>query len=383
VVLEARGLCAGYRDDNGIVPAVRDVDLVLHRGEVLGLAGESGSGKSTLAYALTRLLRTPGVITGGEVTFHDGRGAASGGLGSVAILDADPAALRRLRWSEVAIVFQSAMHALNPVLTVESQLTDVIAAHRPQVSRAGRHDRAVELLNMVRINPDRLRSYPHELSGGMRQRVMIAMALALEPQVVVLDEPTTALDVVTQRQILAEMMSLRDRLGFAVLYISHDLSLLIELSDSIAVMYAGGLVEQAPAGDLFRSPRHPYTVGLLSSFPSVHGPKRRMQGIPGLPPDLRDLPPGCPFHPRCPWAMPVCTVTEPQLLPLPGQESRRHPPRLAACWLHHQHEAGAVVPAELSRPEPSTGLEETPLVSDATRAERANGSGHGLGARHG
>ncbi|MBO0894064.1 MAG: ABC transporter ATP-binding protein, partial [Acidimicrobiales bacterium] len=215
MVLEARGLWAGYRDDNGIAPAVRDVNLVLHRGEVLGLAGESGSGKSTLAYAMTRLLRTPGVITGGEVTFHDARDVSSGGLGSVAVLDADPAELRRLRWSEVAIVFQSAMHALNPVLTVESQLTDVIAAHRPEVKRAGRHERAVELLNMVRINPDRLRSYPHELSGGMRQRVMIAMALALEPQVVVLDEPTTALDVVTQRQILAEMMSLRDRLGFA------------------------------------------------------------------------------------------------------------------------------------------------------------------------
>jgi peptide/nickel transport system ATP-binding protein len=179
------------------------------------------------------------------------------------LLDTPPRELRKLRWSEIAIVFQSALHSLNPVISVKAQLTDVLAAHQPGSTRQQRHDRAAELLGLVGINADRLASYPHELSGGMRQRVMIAMALALEPQVVVMDEPTTALDVVTQREILNEIIGLRDRLDFSVLFITHDLSLLIELADSIAVMYAGRIVEQGGAQDIFHAPRHPYTVGLV------------------------------------------------------------------------------------------------------------------------
>jgi peptide/nickel transport system ATP-binding protein len=331
VVLEAKGLCVDYGSGPGAVRAVRDVDLVLRRGQVLGLAGESGSGKSTLAYAITRLLRAPGVITGGDVTFHDARPAAEGGAGAVSLLDTEPDELRQLRWSEIAVVFQSALHALNPVITVESQLTDVLAAHHRGANGRERTERAAELLGLVGISADRLRSYPHELSGGMRQRVMIAMALALDPQIVIMDEPTTALDVVTQREILDEIIDLRDRLGFSVLFITHDLSLLIELADSIAIMYAGRVVEQGGAQDIFHAPRHPYTYGLVGSFPSMHGTKVRLTGIKGSPPDLRRLPTGCAFSPRCHRADDRCRRDDPALVAVPGE------PRRAACW--HQLEA--------------------------------------------
>jgi peptide/nickel transport system ATP-binding protein len=331
VVLEVHDFSVDYGQDGEAVPAVRSVDLTLHRGEVLGLAGESGSGKSTLAYGVTRLLRPPGVIRGGDVTFHDARPAERGGLGSVAVLDASPEELHRLRWSEIAIVFQSAMHALNPVINIEVQLTDTLAAHRPELNRRARRARATELLAMVGISSDRLRSYPHELSGGMRQRVMIAMALALEPQIVILDEPTTALDVVTQREILTEIEGLREELGFAVLFITHDLSLLGELADTIAIMYAGRIVEQAPAADLFRDPFHPYTAGLINSFPLLHGERERLSGIPGFPPDLRALPSGCAFRPRCPRAIARCASDDPVLLPMPAAAGAAAG-RTVACW---------------------------------------------------
>jgi peptide/nickel transport system ATP-binding protein len=350
-VLEARGLCVAYGEGPEGVGAVTDVDLVLRRGEVLGLAGESGSGKSTLAYAMTRLLRAPGVITGGDVIFHDARPPEAGGVGSVSLLDTPPRELRKLRWSEIAIVFQSALHSLNPVISVKAQLTDVLAAHQPGSTRQQRHDRAAELLGLVGINADRLASYPHELSGGMRQRVMIAMALALEPQVVVMDEPTTALDVVTQREILNEIIGLRDRLDFSVLFITHDLSLLIELADSIAVMYAGRIVEQGGAQDIFHAPRHPYTVGLVGSFPSLHGTRRRLEGIAGSPPDLRQLPGGCSFHPRCRFSDAKCAVHRPALASVPVLTGGVHPPRSVACWRQDDNR----VPAELSLPEPAHG----------------------------
>ncbi|HEX3783169.1 MAG TPA: ABC transporter ATP-binding protein [Pseudonocardiaceae bacterium] len=335
-VLDVRGLSVDYGYGADAVHAVADVDLVLHPGEVLGLAGESGSGKSTLAYAITRLLRPPGVITGGTVAFHTAAHT------TVDLLTADAKQLRALRWSEISVVFQSAMHALNPVYTVGRQLTDVLLAHCPELGRAQRRSKALELLSLVNIPQDRIGSYPHELSGGMRQRVMIAMALALRPRVVIMDEPTTALDVVTQREIVAELIGLRDRLGFAVVFITHDLSLLIELADSIAVMYAGRLVERAPAEALFRAPRHPYTQGLLNSFPPLHGEWRKLAGIPGSPPDLSQVPAGCPFHPRCSFVLPECTTTQPELAPVgAGRE--------VSCWLH---EPTRTPPPELARPEP-------------------------------
>jgi peptide/nickel transport system ATP-binding protein len=339
-LVEIRGLCVDYGSGPEAVHAVTDVDLVLRRGEVLGLAGESGSGKSTLAYAAVRLLRAPGMITGGEVLYHSRRG------GTVDLLALSEPELRSMRWSQIAVVLQSAMNALNPVLSIGVQLTDVLAAHERGMGKAARRARAAELLTMVGISPDRLKSYPHELSGGMRQRVMIAMALALRPEIVILDEPTTALDVVTQREILEELTALRERLGFAVLFITHDLSLLIEIAHSIAVMYAGRLVETADAQALFRAPRHPYTVGLLSSFPNLHGAHQRRTGIPGSPPDLRVLPPGCVFHPRCPYVMDRCRSQVPPLLPLGPAGAR-----LAACWLQ---DGRGQPPPELALPEPGS-----------------------------
>jgi len=338
-VLEISDLSVDYGFGPDAVHAVADATLTLRSGEVLGLAGESGSGKSTLAYAVTRLLREPGVITGGSAVFHGDDGPRD-------LFEMDGEEIRALRWSQISVVFQSAMNSLNPVFTVGNQLTDVLRAHRRGMSRSERRARAAELLDMVGITEDRLRSFPHELSGGMRQRVMIAMALALEPRVLVMDEPTTALDVVTQREILQELGGLRERLGFAVLFITHDLSLLVELADSIAVMYAGRIVEHAPAEALFRTPRHPYTEGLLNSFPALHGERVVMTGIPGSPPDLRGLPAGCSFNPRCAHAVDACKETAPRLLPISWEPAE---PRRAACLLQTD---GFQAPASLTR----TGL---------------------------
>ena len=360
-VLEIRGLCVDYGLGDDAVHAVVDADLTLRRGEVLGLAGESGSGKSTLAYAVTRLLREPGVITKGEVLFRSCPAGGNGTTQTIDMLAADEDELRKVRWSEIAVVFQSALNALNPVISVGAQLTDVLRVHRPGLSRAGRGQRAAELLEMVGIAGDRLGSYPHELSGGMRQRVMIAMALALEPQIVIMDEPTTALDVVTQREILEELMELRDRLQFAALFITHDLSLLIELADEIAVMYAGRLVERAPSSALFHAPRLPYTYGLLNSFPPMHGERGQMTGITGSPPDLRAVPPGCAFHPRCAHAMDRCKQEVPVLaMPHMDAASPSGLRREVACWLQTGEVA---VPAELARPEVPGGKPPQPAIS--------------------
>jgi len=324
-VLEIKGLSVDYGLGDEAVHAVRDVDLTLHRGEVLGLAGESGSGKSTLAYGMLRLLPPPGVIRGGQVLYHPRDGAA------VDLLSLSTSKLRRFRWAEVSIVFQGAMNSLNPVHTIATQLCDVIAAHEPKTSAAARRARAKDMLRLVGINADRLNSYPHQLSGGMRQRVMIAMALALEPRVVVMDEPTTALDVVMQRQILAQLVELRERIGFSVLFITHDLSLLVEFSDRIAIMYGGRIVESAPAADLYKTSLHPYSDGLLHSFPALRGPRRELTGIPGSPPDLGAMPTGCAFHPRCPKAFEPCADTMPEL-EVPA--TRPEEDRTVACWLH-------------------------------------------------
>ena len=343
-VLEIHGFCVDYGAGEDAVHAVMDCDLVLRRGQVLGLAGESGSGKTTLALAAIRLLRPPGVIAAGQVLFHSRPISGDGPTGTIDLLAADQEELREVRWSEIAVVLQSALDSLNPVITIGAQFDDLFRVHRPRLSRDERRDKAGELLGMVGMNADRLRSYPHELSGGMRQRAIIAMAIALDPQVIILDEPTTALDVVTQREILEELIGLRNRIGFATLFITHDLSLLVELADEIAVMYAGRLMERAPAGSLFHAPRLPYTHGLLHCFPPLHGARHHMDGIPGSPPDLKDLPQGCSFHPRCKWAMPQCRVERPRLLPIDGF------PREVACWLQR---GGAAVPPELANPEPA------------------------------
>jgi peptide/nickel transport system ATP-binding protein len=324
-VLEIKNLNVDYGLGDQAVQAVREVNLTLHRGEVLGLAGESGSGKSTLAYGVTRLLPPPGVISGGSVIYHPHNGEP------IDIMTLTPAQLRRFRWAETSIVFQGAMNSLNPVHKVSTQLLDVLAAHEPTMSGAARLARSRELLKLVGISADRMDSYPHQLSGGMRQRVMIGMALALEPQIVIMDEPTTALDVVMQRQILRQLVELRERLGFSVLFITHDLSLLVEFSDRIAIMYGGRIVEEAPAGVLYRDSLHPYSEGLLQSFPALRGPRRELTGIPGTPPDLRAMPTGCSFHPRCPHAFEPCSAKIPVLgVPKEGTAADRS----VACWLH-------------------------------------------------
>ncbi|WP_434443120.1 dipeptide/oligopeptide/nickel ABC transporter permease/ATP-binding protein [Lentzea sp. E54] len=242
------------------VHAVKDVSLTLHRGEILGLAGESGCGKTTLAYAINRLHRPPAEVTSGSVAFED-----------VDVLALAPEELRKFRWVRLSMVFQGAMNSLNPVTTVRAQLQDVLRTHRPGMSAPDRELRCAEVLRLVGVDPARLGSYPHELSGGMRQRVMIAMALLLDPQVMIMDEPTTALDVLVQREILNEIKRLRDELGFAVVFITHDLPLLLELSDRIAVMRDGEVVEYATAEDLYLRPQHPYTRQLLAAFPSLTG----------------------------------------------------------------------------------------------------------------
>ncbi|AGP32537.1 peptide ABC transporter ATP-binding protein [Sorangium cellulosum So0157-2] len=278
----------------GPVCAVDNVSFDIAPGEVLGLAGESGSGKSTVAMAIMRLLRPPAVITGGRVLFA-----------GQDVLSMTEDQLRAFRWRKMALVFQSAMTALNPVLTIGEQIADPIIAH-DGVTPAQAMERAAALLKLVNIDTSRLSSYPHQLSGGMRQRVVIAIAMALKPPFLIMDEPTTALDVVVQKEILQQIADLKDRLGFSILFITHDLSLIAEFSTRIAILYAGKLAETARAKDLFSDPKHPYTQGLLGSFPSVRGPRRKLQGIPGSPPDMRNPPPGCRFHPRCPQAFATC-----------------------------------------------------------------------------
>ena len=321
-VLDITDFSVVYRTPGADVRAVNQVNLALHTGEVVGLAGESGSGKSTLAYAVCRLLRAPALITGGSVTYRGRRVA-----GPTDVLQLDTRELRQLRWREIAIVFQSAMNALNPVLNVRDQITDAIHAHLRMPRRAAA-DKAASLLDLVGIPRTRLRSYPHELSGGMRQRVMIAMALAADPEIIIMDEPTTALDVVVQRDILAQIVELKERLDFTILFITHDLSLLLELADRIAVMYAGQLMEVGTAAELHHEPAHPYSRGLLNSFPSLHGARRDLAGIPGTPPDLRHPPEGCPFVPRCGYSTDACRTVD---MHLERVASSPDPEHVTAC----------------------------------------------------
>jgi peptide/nickel transport system ATP-binding protein len=286
-LIELEDLVVDYLDADRCVRAVDHVSLSIRAGEIVGLAGESGCGKTTAGNAILQILRPPAQVTSGRILF---RGTDLATLRRQQV--------RRYRWRSVSMVFQSAMSALNPVLRVGDQFVDMMQAHE-RIRKGEALRRAGDLLELVGIDRQRVRSYPHELSGGMRQRVIIAMALALEPELVIMDEPTTALDVVVQREILQEMQQLQRRLGFAVLFITHDLSLLLEFADRVAIMYAGEIVESAPSATLFAGPRHPYTVGLISSFPPLTGPVQRLTGIPGTPPDLGDPPSGCRFHVRC------------------------------------------------------------------------------------
>ena len=309
-----------FHTSAGTARSVDGVSFDVGAGETVGIVGESGCGKSVTALSLLRLIMPPGRIEQGSRIEFEGRDL-------VAMKDAE---IRDIRGNRIAMIFQEPMTALNPVFTVGDQIAEVVRVHRG-ASRKDAWAKAVEMLELMGIPApaERAKAYPHQLSGGMRQRVMIAMALALEPEIVIMDEPTTALDVVVQRQILGQMMRLRETLGFSVIFITHDISLLVEFSDRIAIMYGGSIVEQAPAHDLYRESLHPYRDGLLHSVPALRGPRRELTGIPGSPPDLRAMPSGCAFHPRCPKAFEPCADRSPILSAPPDVDNRT-----VACWLH-------------------------------------------------
>ena len=321
-LLEVRGLSVDYVTKTVDVRAVDSADLTLERGEFLAIVGESGCGKSTLLFAISRLLSPPAEISAGSVMFA--------GQDLVA-LDEDE--LRDLRWTDFSVVMQSAMNALNPTLNLEAQFRDTMEAHGT-VSSAEIRARSIEVMRLVGIDEVHLASFPHQLSGGMRQRAMIAMALLFTPDLVIMDEPTSALDVVGQRSLMTQIKELQQRLGFAVIFVTHDMSLVSHYSDRLAVMYAGQLVEVASTESLFAAPLHPYSRGLLDAFPSIRGPRRALTGIPGSPPDLGHPSSGCRFQPRCPVAMEVCATASPDLAPV-GQS-------LVRCFLYPVEPTGAV-----------------------------------------
>jgi peptide/nickel transport system ATP-binding protein len=308
VPLSVRHLYVEYQGERGMVKAVRDVSFDLRPQESLALMGESGCGKTTLGVALIRLLVKTAHIPEGRITYRrDGR--------VTEVLSLKEGELRHFRWRECAMVFQSALNAFNPVLRVRDQMYDTMRAHS-RMSKAQMRQRSLELLRQVQLDPERvIDAYPHELSGGMRQRVLLAMSLLLNPQIIILDEPTTALDILTQRTILDLLKDLKAELGFSMMFISHDLSIAAELADRVATMYAGAIVEVGPVYDIFYRPAHPYTLGLIKAVPTVTGDFEDLVSIPGSPPDLIDLPPGCKFHIRCPYATQRCREEEPTLEP--------------------------------------------------------------------
>ncbi|MEJ0020677.1 MAG: dipeptide/oligopeptide/nickel ABC transporter permease/ATP-binding protein [Acetobacteraceae bacterium] len=300
-VLRVEGLRVSYDHPRGAVRAVDDVSFSLRPRERFGLAGESGSGKSTMALAILRLIRPPGRIDGGEVWLDDTKLSA---------LSDD--AMRRLRLAGIALVPQGSMNALNPVLRIRAQIADALGDHDMALSRRDLDAHITSLLGQVGLASEIADRYPHELSGGMKQRACIAIAICLRPKVIIADEPTSALDVVVQRQVMATLGRVQQELGAAVILVGHDMGLMAQFVDRLGVMYAGRLVEIAPVGEIITAPQHPYTQMLIASLPSLER-KGTMQGIPGLAPLLRDLPPGCAFHPRCPRAVARCQVERPEL----------------------------------------------------------------------
>ncbi|MBK6536074.1 MAG: ABC transporter ATP-binding protein [Deltaproteobacteria bacterium] len=330
-LLSIRHLCTEFATDEGRLRAVDDVSFDLPPGGALGLVGESGCGKSVTSLSVLRLIQSPGRIASGQILF-EGRD----------LLSLSEREMRKVRGAHIGMIFQEPMSSLNPVYTVGDQIAEVLTLHR-QLPRRAAWERAIDLLTQVGIpSPaERAGAYPHQLSGGMRQRVMIAMALACEPKLLIADEPTTALDVTIQAQIIELLRDLRARLGMAVLLITHDLGLVAEFAEDVVVMYAGRVVERAPVAELFADPRHPYTQGLLRSVPS-YGDNlgaRRLPTIPGMVPDLRSLPSGCRFRDRCDKAFALCAEEEPALYRVAaagevrGERAERHDRRLARCHL--------------------------------------------------
>ena len=309
-ILEVQGLTVEYITDGPPARAVDNVTFSVRPGEFLGLVGESGCGKSTMLFSIAGLLQPPAEVREGAVLFK--------GQDLRRLSERE---LRAIRWRGFSVVMQSAMNALNPVKSVGAQFRDAMRAHgttdAEQITL-----RSQEVMKLVGIDPVHLRSYPHQLSGGMRQRAMIAMALLFSPDLILMDEPTSALDVVAQRSLMYQIKELQERLGFAMIFVTHDMSLVTRFSDRLAVMYAGKIVEIGPTPQIFNHPSHPYTQGLFDAFPSMYGERRPLVGIPGAPPDLSDLPSGCKFHPRCPQARPECSQEDPVAYPVDDAEVR-------------------------------------------------------------
>jgi len=311
-VLRVEGLCVGFDHPQGWVQAVDDVSFALMPGERFGLAGESGSGKSTLALSILRMIKPPGRIESGEVW-----------LAGTRLAELDEDGIRALRLAGIALVPQGSMNSLNPVMRIGQQIADAFADHGLHLSRGEEERRVAALLAEVGLSEDVARMYPHELSGGMKQRACIAIAISLRPRVIIADEPTSALDVVVQRQVMATLARVQQDLAAAVILVGHDMGLMAQFVDRLGVMYAGRLVEVAPIAEIIASPRHPYTRALIAALPSIEA-RGALVGIPGLAPRLRALPPGCAFHPRCPQAIDLCRTEKPVVREIAGARVACH-----------------------------------------------------------
>ncbi len=314
-LLHVENLQVQYYTDRGLVRAVDGLTFDLQPGEKLGLVGESGSGKSTMALAMMRMIKPPGRIAGGKILLED-----------VDLVDLSEEEMRELRAKEISMVPQGAMNSLNPVMRIKDQIIDTITAHSRNVAKEQLEARVYEALDSVGLHRNVARMFPHELSGGMKQRACIAIGIALRPKVIIADEPTSALDVVVQRQVMETLERLQKEMGVAIILIGHDMGLMAQFVDTLAVMYSGRLLEHSPIHDIFRDPLHPYTQLLIDSLPSLEV-KGTFKGIPGLPPSLLSLPPGCVFHPRCPYATEICFKEQPPL-----KEVR--PKRWVACHMY-------------------------------------------------
>jgi len=303
-LLSIKNLITYYKTLRGYVRAVENVSFEINEKEALGLAGESGCGKTTVALSILKILPPGGVIKGGQILFR-----------GMDLVKLDEEQMRHdVRWKKISIIFQGAMNALNPVYTIGQQIEEAIRLHMPEVSKSEATEMASKLFELVGIEPSRINNYPHEFSGGMRQRAMIAMALSCNPELLIADEPGTALDVIVQAQILKLLKELKDKLGLSMMMITHDISLIAETCDKVAIMYAGKIVERGTVREVFKKPLHPYTQGLLGAFPELKAQRMKLTSIPGSPPDLLSPPQGCRFHPRCKYTMDICKSEEPETI---------------------------------------------------------------------
>ena len=315
-LLEVNDLKTYYITLRGPVKAVDGVSFQVEKGEAMGLAGESGCGKTTVALSLLRILPPGGKILGGEILFN-----------GMNLVELDEDAMReKVRWKGISLIFQGAMNALNPVYTAKDQIIEAIRTHEPDVSKDEARERAEKLFETVGIEPSRINNYPHEFSGGMKQRAMIAMALACNPLLLIADEPATALDVIIQAQVLKLIRELKEKLSLSMILITHDLSIIAETCEKVAIMYAGKIVEYGDITTIYKEPLHPYSQGLIRAFPNIRAPRSCMISVPGFPPDLLSPPSGCRFHPRCGYGMEICREKEPQLLEVKSKH-------YAACHL--------------------------------------------------